>query len=94
MSVIGATADVICSRRVFRLLTHFGSRRPPNILCLTSDPNTLQDHTIRHEDGLARSGKPCSPHAAGMSAHDAMLIEIKSFGFSCSFPLTEITNES
>src|SRR5664279_5230501 len=26
MSVIGATADVICSERVFRLLTHFGHR--------------------------------------------------------------------
>jgi hypothetical protein len=25
MSVIGATADVICSKRVFRLLTHLGS---------------------------------------------------------------------
>jgi hypothetical protein len=30
MSVIGATADVICSERVFRLLTQSGSRpRPP-----------------------------------------------------------------
>src|ERR1019366_445150 len=36
MSVIGATADVICSKRVFRLLTYLGSRRPPNIFHSTA----------------------------------------------------------
>jgi hypothetical protein len=57
MSVIGATADDICSQRVFRLLTHLGSRRPPNIFHPTATRRLL-DVEFRLLECGAKPGYP------------------------------------